>query len=361
MPKRMILRERVRWVANLPIPDDYAFILALLCAEADDYGLMPFLWRKLESTTRFRRLDFDRAIQEFVAWGVMSPEGIDKRFSVPADRYRIHYGSEPALQLSLGVHAMLSRIEKLKDITDRQELALQKLVVRHYDWVTGLVTATTEEIVGSKDDPEELPGLSPRWSQQRTNEAIAALVDKGYLSRAPRKRRGYGSTPQAYVLNIIRTDSPEIRSIEGADSPEIRSIKGADSPEIRSIEAPHPYTDYSTDYSYDQTPAPAPAAAVQPERSNFWGRLMELDAQAAFALLPLEGLERHGPWLWHEEWADRALEDLEELLDKRGITDPPGAVIKRFRDRIEARWDMTRPPPRSLGDRGYGNRMLGRY
>ena len=124
MAKKMMWRDRLRWVASLPLPDQYALILVIFCVEADDRGAMPFLWRKLERLTRFERIDFERAISEFMAWGLMRPDGVDERFD--ADRYVLEYGSTMDLQLSLGVHGMLARIALLTTITDRQELALSK-------------------------------------------------------------------------------------------------------------------------------------------------------------------------------------------------------------------------------------------
>ena len=81
---------------------------------------------------------------------------------------------------------------------------------------------------------------------------------------------------------------------------------------------------------------------------------MELDQPAAFALLRLQAMERDNAAVWHEAWADKALEDLDEVLEKRGITDPAGAVIARFRDRIDAGWDMTRDDRRGSSGRAIG-------
>ena len=342
MAKKIYWRDRLEWAESLPLPDRLTLILVYLVKEADINGTLPFLLRKLDQQTRFDRDELQRALDYFLTLGLLLENGIDERWDAPRYKF-VHGAAIDPLQLTLGMHGMLSAIEQLTDIEDRHQLALEKLVIRHYDWPTGLVTATTEQLMR----------LSPRWSQQKTNKALEELMGLGHLRRAPGEQRGFGRTPHKYLLEI-RTNSPEIPYKSDQLSPEIPYKSDQLSPEIPyksdqlspeipyksdqlSPEIPyksglHPYTEDSPKTLLVQTPPPPTAAAVQTECSKFWASLMSLDEAAAFALLRLKTMERDNQPAWHEVWADKALEDLDEVLDKRGITDPAGAVIKRFRD-----------------------------
>ena len=127
--------------------------------------------------------------------GLLRRDGIDDRFEEPAERYELAHGASPdSVQLTLEMHAMISAIEKLEHITDRQQLALEKLVIRHYDWLTGLVTATTAQ----------LRRLTVRWEQRTTERVLQDLQDMGILTRVRGKDRlrGYGRRPHLYRLDI---------------------------------------------------------------------------------------------------------------------------------------------------------------
>ena len=273
MVKLINWKDRLAWAAALRLPDDrLTFFLMLLIKEADREGILPLLTRKLHQETGIDPGDMESAVDRMVMLGLLRRDGIDDRFDAP--RYELMHGAKPdAVQLTLGMHAMISAIEQLEHITDRQQLALEKLVIRHYDWLTGMVTATTAQLMS----------LSVRWSRHKTNEVLEDLVDLGYLRRVPGEQRGYGRTPHQYLLEI-RTDSRQIPHKSAQDSRQIPHKSAQDSRQIPHKSAQdsrqiphksaqdsrqiphksdtHPYTLDSLETLSSQTPPPSPTSSA---------------------------------------------------------------------------------------------------
>ena len=357
MVKIVNWKDRLAWAAALRLPDDrLTFFLMLLIKEADKHGKLPLLARKLHGETGIDPAELQLAVDRLLVLGLLRRDGVDDRFAEPADRYELMHGAKPdSVQLTLGMHAMISAIENLEHITDRQQLALEKLVIRHYDWLTGLVTATTSQLMG----------LSGRWSQQKSNEVLEDLLDLGYLRRAPGAQRGYGRTAHRYILEI-RTDSREIpykstpdsreipykstpdsREIPYKSTPDSREIPYKSTPDSREIpykSTPHPYTLDSPETLLPKTPPPPPPGGGGQECSNFLGRLRTLDEALAFELAGLAALEVESGVGWHETWADRAIEDLDQIIEQGGAGDPAAVLIVRWRARLRV-WDFSRPAP----------------
>ena len=355
MVKLINWKDRLAWAAALRLPDDrLTFFLMLLIKEADREGILPLLTRKLHQETGIDPGDMLSAVDRLVMLGLLKRDGIDDRFDEP--RYELMHGAKPdAVQLTLGIHAMISAIEKLEHITDRQQLALEKLVIRHYDWLTGMVTATTAQIYN----------LSPRWSGRKTREVIEELLAMGHLTRA--ELRGYRRRPHTYRLEI-RTNAVETRQIPEPLSAETRQISEPLSAETRQISEPlsaetrqksatHPYTLDSPE-TLSKTPPPSPPGGGGSKRSNFLERLIELNEDLAFHLSGLVNLESECAVRWHESWADRAVEEIEQVIEQGGFDDPVAVLIVRWRVRLKV-WDFSRPAPPQIDRQPRG--MAGRY
>ena len=357
MVKLINWKVRLAWAAALRLPDDrLTFFLMLLIKEADREGILPLLTRKLHQETGIDPGDMLSAVDRLVMLGLLKRDGIDDRFDAP--RYKLMHGAKPdAVQLTLGMHAMISAIENLEHITDRQQLALEKLVIRHYDWLTGMVTATTAE----------MHRLSQRWRRQKTDEVLEELTELGYLRRVHGAQRGYGRTPHQYRLEIrtdspetrhkSEQDSPETRHKSEQDSPETRHKSEQDSPETRHKSAPHPYT-LDSQETLSKTPLPSPPGGGGSKRSNFLERLIELDEDLAFHLSGLVNLESECAVRWHESWADRAVEEIEQVIEQGGFDDPVAVLIVRWRARLKV-WDFSRAAPPQINRQPRG--MAGRY
>ena len=106
-------------------------------------------------------------------------------------------------QLTLDVHGILAAIDNLSEkpgqprgLSNRQQLALEKLVLRHFDWATSEISATTDQ----------LDNLIPRWEERTRERVIESLVEKGILHRT---KFGYSGHPHRFTLHLpesVRSD-----------------------------------------------------------------------------------------------------------------------------------------------------------
>ena len=136
-------------------------------------------------------------------------------------------------QLTLDVHGILAAIENLTEkpglprgLSNRQQLALEKLVIRHFDWQKSEIAATTEQ----------LDCLIPRWSESTRKRVIESLVDKGILHRA---KFGYLGKPHLFTLHLpesVRSDRFETPLLIGQREREKQSLSIREKRAERAIE-----------------------------------------------------------------------------------------------------------------------------
>ena len=360
MAKRIQLWDRMKWVNSLKLPDRTALLLMIFVQEASATGEVKLFPRKATRDTKFEPRDLVGALHYFVDLGLLELLAV-QHHDDDEDVYScnlVHGAKVTEQQLTIDQHGMVWLIEQIPDIEDRHQVALEKLVMRHFDWASGQIVITTEE----------QHRISPRWKRTKTYRIIEELVSLGFLTRSEGVRHGYGASPHIYRLEI-RTKRPDLGTIPVLKSPDSRTIPALKSPDpgtIPALKSPDPGTISTenvpnsvtseapiliTETSH-RTPLPEPPLRTPPppqggvgaerSKSSFWERLLLLDRHAARNLTRIAKLEARLGAPWHESQADQVVDDLDLLRANPMISDEYGALISRYEDMASV-WDFTAP------------------
>ena len=342
--------DRIDWAESLALPDNQTLMLMIIVREATATGFAELYLASLERRTRWSVDQWTGGLAKFEEMGIVQPDRPKGRGDCA---YQLVHGVaiEP-VQLTLDVHGVLTAIDALHVIDDREQLLLEKMIIRHFDWTRSLIEATTAQ----------LNDLVHRWDERKRRLIIETLTAKSLLVPV---RRGYGKTTHRWRLALPesatdrRIEAPESatdrrieaaesatdRRIEAPESATDRRIEAAESATDRRIEAALPYEEKQEKQEKQETSPPHPpveAAGGRSTSSFFWERLMLLDRGAARKLTRLAKLERQLGASWDASQADQILDDLDELRANHMISDEYGTLIRRYED-MGSVWDFTVP------------------
>ena len=276
----------IDWVEQLPLPDRLALLLMLIAREADKQAVALVHTGKLSLTTRFDQGEIDKAITDFLHLELLEYLGEETKGRATYSRYRICEGVEVG-QLSLGMHGIISAIQADLSLNDAEQLALERLAVQHYDWMTGIATVPKGPVW-------------PRWTVKKSRQVVQRLVRRGYLVR---KQMASRSRPHKYELHVGPSVSPPTKT-------------DAQDPGPRKLTRPAP---------------PLPAGNKEIAAAAETARLLEaLTDEPGYHDLA-QAIEQVRPaGEWHESWAARVAEEWTRVRESDARSDV-AVMIHRLR------------------------------
>ena len=326
--------ERLEWAhsGELAITDRFALILNWFVKESDLQGRFTAFISAWAGRTRYDEEELEKAIEFFLGLGLLTYFGKDPRTAFPIYEL-VHGASVTPQQLTFDQHGMIELIEKLPDISDAEQLVLEKLVMRHFDWAEGVVVATTAD----------LDKLSGRWTSRWRERLIRRLVDRGYLTR--KHRRGYRNSPHTYTL-VLPTPPDETSDEASLNTPN-RSLSAPSNTPDRSLSAPSNTPDQSLSErsilieknkeknEEELTTTTASAVAAEDTDSVFVLRVWELSEGDAAAFMWAADLEEQSGGRWHSSRADELLDDFQNIRANPGALNPMGVLRSEWQRKIK--------------------------
>ena len=341
--------ERLEWdhSGDLEISDRFRLILGWFIKECDLNGRFTAFIRAWASRTCYSEEELERALEEFVGLGLLVHYGKDPKTAFPMYEL-VHGATVTPQQLTFDQHRMVELIEAIPDISNTEQLVLEKLVMKHFDWAQGLVVATTEDLVR----------LPVRWKERWRRAVIQGLIGKGYLTR--KHRRGYRDSPHVYVLTlpdirhytaeftpengtILPNSPPENGTILPNSPPENGTILPNSPPENGTI-LPNSNTSSlleEQEERREELSTTATAVAADSD-SEFLSRVWELAGEEAADFMWVEDIEEQSVRRWHWSRADELLDDFDRFDRNPRLHNPMGMLRSEWARKVRY-VDMSTP------------------
>ena len=182
--------DRMDWAQEQPLPDSLKILLFAILRHTHQNGHAEVFLTSLAFQVSLTPVELDAGLALFEEHGLIRPVEATEPGAVA---YQVVHGAamDPQ-QLTLDVHGILAAIENMDMLSNQQQLALEKLVLRHFDWVSSEIIATTQQ----------LDNLVPRWAEETRRRVFKSLVKDGILRRT---RLGRQAEPHRFTLHLPET------------------------------------------------------------------------------------------------------------------------------------------------------------